>query len=191
MIVKSYFALNLRKRPVFVVRRDFIMEAEKQPLKLRNDDVLVISRVTDDRSALLRIGELITRKVLRAWVRRGTGQGLAEQKVTPILIQVGLVVWSATIHAVQVEARRSKVLQTFGVILLLEAAGRIKGEVMVDELAEICVGGRNSALFIIGSVLRVLRLGNHLVCQFGQGGQRLLVIVSKVGRWQCSEYPAK
>ena len=50
LIMKAYLSLHSGKRPVRVVRRNLVMEAVKYPLELRDDHILVIAGVTDNRA---------------------------------------------------------------------------------------------------------------------------------------------
>jgi len=52
------------------------------------------------------------------------------------VVHVGLIIGATAIEAVQVEPRGAKVHQRINVVALLQAAGRIKSNVMVDELPE-------------------------------------------------------
>jgi hypothetical protein len=58
------------------------------------------------------------------------------------------VPWRA-IQAVQVEPRGAEVHQRIDVVALLQATGRIKSNVMVDELPEVGVPGIDGAVLLI------------------------------------------
>ena len=64
-------------------------------------------------------------------------QKQGEAFVVVEFVQVRLIVGSTPIKIIQIERGRAKVQKRVGIILLLQAAGRIKRDVMIDELAKI------------------------------------------------------
>src|SRR5579864_5309682 len=69
-------------------------------------------------------------------------------------IQVRLIVRAAAVDAIQVKARRPVVDQSVGIVLALEAAGGVEGEIVVDELAEVGIPSADAGVFfVIGLVL--------------------------------------
>ena len=109
---------------------------------------------------------------------------LAQQHADPVrrLVHVGLVGRPAPVQVVQVEAGSAEVRQGFELLVgqgFPQPGRGVEGEVMVDELAQIGVGGRYLRVLLgVGLGLRgrggLLRRG-HLL------GQLLEVIVSRTG----------
>src|SRR5664280_2777900 len=54
-------------------------------------------------------------------------------------VEVGLVSRSAAVERVQIEPRRTEVVQGVRIVLPLQAGGGVEGDVVVDELAEVGV----------------------------------------------------
>ena len=50
LIMKAHLSLHSGERPVRVVRRNLVMESVKYPLELRDDHILVIAGVADNRA---------------------------------------------------------------------------------------------------------------------------------------------
>ena len=86
--------------------------------------------------------------------QRVSGEHVAELEQPAVGVQVRLVVRASSIDAVEVESRRPEVDQRVGIVLALEARGRVECQVVVDELAEIGVRRRDPALLVVGTVLR-------------------------------------
>ena len=140
----------------------------------RDNQVLVVARVTDQRASL-RV----------AWqVRPGhddvLGDRVPEQEEEPglargadlahLIVEVRLVGRSATVDAVQVETRRAEVGQRVRVVLPVERRHRVERQVVVDELSEIRVPGRNWLGRLLGIDLSLrcdllLGFGDHRAAQ--------------------------
>ena len=120
-------------------------------MQLRDDAVLVVAGVADERPAVRPPGWLD-----RARVEGIARQGLAQEHVDSIFfIHVGLVVGPASVQVVQVETRRSEIHQRLKLRLgqgLTQAGSGVEGEVMVGELPEIGVG-RRYARVLLGILL--------------------------------------
>ena len=122
-------------------------------MQLRHDTVLVVPRIADERPAIRPAGDLAGLGVEGVPRHR-----LAQQHVDPVrVVQVRLVVRPAPVQVVQVEAGGAEVRQ--GVELrrvqgLPQPGCGVEGEVMVDELAQVGVGGRYLAV-LLGIALRV------------------------------------
>jgi len=107
------------------------VEAQEEKLQLADDDVLVVSRVADQRPTLA-----VSRQVAVAVLV------LPEQQLDParlLVVQERVVVRPGAVDGVEVEARRAEVVQAVRVVLSLQAGDRVEGDVMVDELAEVGV----------------------------------------------------
>src|SRR5689334_11813844 len=52
LVVETNFLLNLTEREVLILRGDAVMKSLEQSLKLRNDRVLIVSRIADERPAI-------------------------------------------------------------------------------------------------------------------------------------------
>ena len=111
-------------------------------------------------------------QVVRVRVGGGTGQRFAQQKSPAIGVEVGLIVRPATIDVVHVEARGAEILQGIGIVLLLEAAGGIEGQIVVNELAEVGVNGGDAAFLVVRAVFRVMPIyrGEHLLGELAESG---------------------
>ncbi len=118
---------------------DLVVEPVEQSLQLRNDHVLVVARVSDDGAALQRAGDAAARQIAGRRVRGRARQGSAKQKRPGVLVQVRLVVGAAAIHTVEIESRRAEVDERVRIVLPLQAAGGIEREVVIDELAQVCI----------------------------------------------------
>lgn len=73
---------------------------------------------------------------------RRSGQRRSEHEgPSVIVVHIRLVGRAAAVNVVQIELRRAEVLQRVGVVLFLQATGRIERQVVSDELPEIRKGG--------------------------------------------------
>jgi len=79
------------------------VEAQHRRLQLRDDAVLVVARVADERAAVRPAGN-----VVRLGVVRVAGQTLAELHAVAV-VEVRLVGLAAPVQAVEVKARRAEV----------------------------------------------------------------------------------
>ncbi len=134
---------------------DLVVEADEQQLQLRDDDVLVVARVADQRAALLVAGQVVA--VELAVRRRVAADEQLDATVgrTRPLVHERVVVGPRAVQAVQVEARRAEVDERVRVVVLLQLGHRVERDVVIDELPEVRVarrdlrvvaGGRRAAL---------------------------------------------
>ena len=141
---------------------DAVVEAHHRRLELRHDHVFIVSRVADQ-GAFLRVAL----KVARPGVL-GVSRKVAPEKEPDAIrgIKVRLVVGPSAVDVIEVEPWRAEIDKTLGVVLPLEAARGVEGQIVVDELSEVSVAGRDAeVLFII-----ILRLGRGLVLVLGHHG---------------------
>ena len=81
------------------------------------------------------------------WVAR---QDVALQHLYSIAsVQVGLVARAASIYAIQIESRCSEVLERVWVILSLQAADGVEGQIVIDELTEVGISSANSGILFV------------------------------------------
>src|SRR5262245_40678629 len=126
------------------IRRTFqhinnaVVKSQERDVKLRKDDVRVISRITDNGDALR-----VARKILLLAARSCAEDELV---ILTIVVEIGRVLRTAAVQAVQVKARRSEVLQHVGVVASLKTRDGIKRKVMRNELSEIRVSRRYCAV---------------------------------------------
>ena len=99
-----------------------------------------------------------SRQVSRPWIGCGSGQLPSENEESPIFVKIGLIVRPTTIHIIQVETRGAEINQCVGIVLPLQAAGGIKGEIMINELTEVGIERRYPAFFGIGAYITALAL---------------------------------
>jgi hypothetical protein len=69
---------------------------------------------------------------------------IAEQKCVISVIHIWLVVRTTPVHVVAIERRRSEIGQSVRIVLHLQAARGIEGNVMVDELGEVGIERRDA-----------------------------------------------
>ena len=126
---------------------DLVVEPQKDGVKLRHDAVLVVARIADQRPATRPAGHLGGLRVVGV-----SRQGLAQQHADPVrAVHVGLVVRPAPIEVVQVETGGTEVSELPDLIPVKKftQAGRgVEGEIMINELTQICVGGRYGPVFL-------------------------------------------
>jgi hypothetical protein len=72
-------------------------------------------------------------------------------------VQVGLVGRAAAVQAVEVQARGAEVLQRIRVVQALQRRGRVEGDVVVDELAQVGVA-RGDGRVLVGRLGHLDRL---------------------------------
>ena len=97
--------------------------------------------------------------------------GRPSRNVRPFVVQVRLVVGAAAVHAIEIESRSPEVDERVRIVLPLQAARGIERQVVIDELAQICIRCWDTALLGIGSVLRRIRIGGHLGGEDAEGLQ--------------------
>ena len=130
-------------------------------------------------------------QIMRIGVGASRVQRLAEYEVLPIFKQIGLIVRPAPIDIVEIEPGCAIIDESIGIVLLLKRTRRVECQVVIDELAEICIDCRYAAFFRIGAVLGILMNrehfgGKHLECGFA-----LNIVRTEIGRWQGPEHPAE
>ena len=141
------------------------------------------------------------RGMLRGRSRRGSRVGAAAEQErsarsaaaagaarSAVAIEVGLVGRAAPVERVEIEARGAEVVQRVGVVLALQARHRVEGQVVVDELAEVGVAGRDRrVLVVVLLALRLLPLArlDHLA------RQRLEVAIRVVEDRQVAEHASE
>src|SRR5262249_35647411 len=108
-----------------------VVKSQERDVKLRKHDVRVVSRITDKGNALS-----VARKILLFGAHSRPEDELV---ILTIVVQIGRVLRTATVQAVQVKAGRSEVLQHVGIVAPLKTRDGIKRKVMREELSEIRV----------------------------------------------------
>src|SRR6266436_6119918 len=83
-------------------------------------------------------------------------------------IEIRLIVRSAPVHVIEIKSGSPVVDKPVWVVLLLQATGWIKREVMIDELPKIGEESRDATLFGIRAVFRLIFGAHHI---FGEGVQ--------------------
>ena len=143
------------------------MKSMEKSLKLRNDRVLVVARIADQRAAaeilFVRAAQVRRRCVARqiARTRIAAGQLFASKKSSIGIVHIRLIGRAAAIDIVQVEGRRAEIRQRVEIVLLLQTAGRIEGDIVIDELAEIGIQRRNAAFFFVWLFVERFELRGH------------------------------
>ena len=110
-----------------------LWNGEEARVQLRDDDVLVVPRVADERHLLGVPGQVELLRLVPAEQELRRSARVEE-------VRRGLR--AREVEAIEVEARRAEVLQPVRVVLPAEARGRVERDVVVDELAEIREPGR-------------------------------------------------
>ena len=125
------------------------MEAHERKVRLRDGEVLVIAGVGDDRLALLghrsaRAPRQVVALLGRDPLDRGRTAQFEVAAVGCVELRRGRVGGSRAVEGVEVEARRARLEQLRGGHALAEHhVGLVEREVVVDELAEVRVAGRD------------------------------------------------
>ena len=125
------------------VVEDLVVELQHRQLELADEDVLVVPRVPDQ-SGLLDVARQVVVLVLRV--------ASDEELVTPggRVVQERVVSRPATVERVQVVPWAAEVRQRVGIVLLGQARLRIERDVVVDELPEVGVAGRDVGVVELG-----------------------------------------
>ncbi|MGY4330041.1 hypothetical protein ACVWWG_004458 [Bradyrhizobium sp. LB7.2] len=110
LIVESNALLHVLERQAVIVVDHAVVKAQHQGLELRDDAVLVVAGIADQRAALE------ARQVAGIGHARA-GHLLAEAEFDAV-IHVGLVVRTAAVEIIQIERRRAEVDEPVGVLLL-------------------------------------------------------------------------
>jgi hypothetical protein len=118
------------------------VKLEKGAMQLRDDEVLVIARIAEERRLLV--------------IARQVDAVRAEEQLRPIgaLVEMRTGARSAAVDAVELQRRRSEVRDRLRIDLTLENGRRIEGDVVIDELPEKRESGRQPA-GIVGIGVRV------------------------------------
>ncbi len=126
---------------------DPVVEAHHREVRLRDRQVLVVARVGDDRELLARAARQVEALLVGelAVVRR-----LAHLELAPVVVEELLrlrVVGAGAVERVEVERRRAALAQLRRGDVGAERDLRlVEGQVVVDELPEVRVAGRDGAV---------------------------------------------
>src|SRR6266576_37541 len=119
------------------------MESMPQTLKLRNDYVLIVSGIANNGPLVDSLGgidhDLAARQIFGFGIGGCARQLFAQQETPSVLIEIRLVVRPTAINVVQIKAGSPVIDQGVRIVLLLQAAGRIKRQVVINELSEVRV----------------------------------------------------
>ncbi len=148
----AHDALRLLEQLVVVERRarslqridDLVVKVQKHRLQLADDVVLVVARVADQRATVDVAWELTLAFGLIGVAPEQEAVALV------VLIQIRLVIGTAAVQGVQIEAWRAEIFRGIRIVLLLQGAIRIEGEIVIDELPEVGVSGWDRGVFIAG-----------------------------------------
>src|SRR5215471_8439828 len=72
--------------------------------------------------------------------------------------------------------------------MLDQRCHRIEGDIVIDELAQIRIEGRNTALFGVFSVLYRIKVGLHRLAEYHKGGAAFVIVGSVLGLRQRAEH---
>ena len=162
---------------------DLVVEVDESQLQLADDRVLVVSLVADQRPVLPvpRQVTMLERVAIVVCIRV-----LPDQQLHGIVrvVQERLVGRPRAVHGVEVEPRRPKVDQRVRVVPMLQARDRVKGQVVVEELADIGETGRNLRI-VVRRIFLAARLGRLVHLRRQLLNQR----VARLVRWQRTEHP--
>ena len=110
-----------------------VVELEEEQVQLGDDEVLVVAGVTDQRGAVVAPGQVVD----------ALGVAHDPQVLAVRLVQLRVGGGAASVDRGQVEDGTVEVGQPFGVHLLRRHRGAVQRHVVVDELAEERVAGRD------------------------------------------------
>ena len=118
---------------------------------------------------------------------------IAEQERIAVIVEVRLVCRPSAIDIIQIECRTAEVYQCVGIVLLLQAARRIKRQIVIDELAEIGIKGWYSAFLV---VLADLGIGSDIAAPSFVRLAMLSCFGSTEGGWrqgskEATEFPVE
>jgi len=150
LVMPPYEALDLgevrERRPVLQDLNHFVVEAQEDGMQLADNDVFVVARVANERTGRLTRFGLVARDAAGVRIVVGAGQRIAKQHVDAVgPIEVGLIGGAAPIEAIEVEARRPEIDECLRIVLLLQTARGVKGQIVIDELAQVCVASADTA----------------------------------------------
>ena len=124
---------------------DLVVELQHGQLQLRDERVLVVARVAEQRRLLL-----VARQVVLVVVP--ADQHLLVARVA--VVEERVVDRAADVDAVQVEPRAAEVRQRVRVVGPVQAGDRVEGQVVVDELPEVRVAARDVGVVQLGLEVR-------------------------------------
>src|SRR5690606_32930602 len=101
---------------------DGVVEAEEREVELRDDDILVVTRIADQRATPRRVGVRDARQIELPIVDRLHAKADAVR-----FVEKGLVNRTAAVEGVEIEARRAEIVQRIGIVAPLQTRGRIEG----------------------------------------------------------------
>src|SRR5215211_6955710 len=116
-----------------------VVEPEHRHVQLRDDQVLVISRIAEKRGTLVVPWQVEARESTRGdcrWTRDASHHKLDALASHTLIVEVRLSSVPGSIHAVEFEQRVSEVLNGFRICLPFQARSRIKRNVVVEKLTE-------------------------------------------------------
>src|SRR5260370_39713320 len=117
LIMETHELLYVLKFRMWLVLHRAIVKTMKKPLELRDDGILVVAWITNQRAGGIRA---ITRQICRPYLRLSRVDGFPQQKGFPVcVVHVRLIVRPAPINVVEVKSRSSKIGQRIRVILCL------------------------------------------------------------------------
>ena len=141
-----------------------VVEADERLMELRDDDVLVVTRIADLGDTGL-IAQVIVDRLDHAG-RRRLDAGIAQlQLERRRVVQRYAASGAVAVDIVEIERRRAKVLDRVGILLLFADAGLVEREVVIDELTEIGIAcGDQKVLIVVAGVekLPVVHLDHRL-----------------------------
>jgi hypothetical protein len=148
LIVVRHAALQALEVGVSLVIRNKVVKGAKGAVQLADDDVLVVPLVPDQ-------GRIVRPRMIlqpgRKAVQRKTPPDLQAPAIG--LVEIRLVRRAASVEVVEIEAGAAEIDIRCAVVGR-QSLRRIECEVVVDELAQICVPGRHpEILFVILLVL--------------------------------------
>ena len=115
------------------------MEPQQRELQLRDDEVLVVARIGDERDVLAVARHVVARRPVAR--DGGRARDLLDEEgraptVDGLVVEVGAHARTAAVDTVEVERRDAEVADRLGVLTPRQARRRIEGHVVVEELAD-------------------------------------------------------
>src|SRR6266508_2945965 len=128
---------------------DLVVIPEDAKGELRDDQVLIVPGVPEERSALRVPREVVLARLIRP----------NQHADAVVLIQERLVVRAPPVDGVEVKSRRAEVDERVRVVVPLQLRRRVERQVVVDELPEVREARGDVRVVARGDVLAFLRLG--------------------------------